>query len=151
MDVGKINRLTGSLIKSRQTKNTGSLKKNEIENRLDKVDISTDAGKKNALELAQKAITDFRSSLIDTISGGRGDRKNEFLYNLVGTPVNDFITNRFSKLDAETKSDFMSMFSDLKNTSGGLAPQNLISQTFGSSSGFGKMIEQIGESLNRYL
>ncbi len=151
MDIGKINRLTGSLIKIREAKKTGPLKTKETENPLDKVDISNDAGKKNVMELAQKAMTDFRSSLIDTLSGGREDRKNEFLYDLVGTPVDDFITNRFSNLDGDTKSEFMTMFSDLKKTSGGLVPHNLINQTFGSSSGFGNMIENIGATLNSYL
>lgn len=117
----------------------------------DKVDLSSQSGKMQAVAAAQKAMADFKSSLVDTLTNG-GIANKQGLISLPGTPLDTFTRTKFANLTQDTKKEFMDIFSSLSKTSGGLATESLINQTFGNSGGgFGQMITQITENMNKYL
>lgn len=150
MLTGKINALLGTVNRLKAQAYPKEAALNPGYQPTDKVDISIAAKSKLPVGMAQQAMLDFNSALIDTLStSGRDPLAG--LYNLVGSPVDGFIKGRFADLNSETKQEFMVLFTGLSQTAGGLVPEQLVSKTFGTSGGFPQMIDQISQSLNRYF
>ena len=150
MLVGNLNAILGTV--NRLKSDTTAIK-GQIDSRpqaTDTVDISAAAKSKLPVGMAQQAMLDLNSALIETITAKGSDPLAD-LYNLTNTPVDGFIKGRFANLNSETKQEFMNLFSQLSHTSGGLVPEGLLGETFGTTGGFPQMIDQISKSLNRYF
>lgn len=150
MLVGNLNTILGTVNRLKSDTSTIKIQTDSRPQATDRVDISDIAKAKIPLGMAQQAMLDFNSALIETLSVSGSDPLAD-LYNLVGTPVDGFIKGRFSDLNSETKQEFMALFTGLSQTAGGLVPEQLLSETFGATGGFPQMIDQISRSLNRYF
>lgn len=91
----------------------------------------------------------FQNSLVDTLSAYSADSGMGSLYNLTGTPVEDFMNTHLTKLTPDMKKSFMDNYTKLANTSGGLVPKNLVSQTFGQTGGLSQFITSLTNRLNQ--
>lgn len=112
----------------------------------DLVTLSINAVKQSQLSTL---IGGFQNSLVDTLSAYNANSGMASLYNLTGTPVDKYINQNLTNLTPDTKKSFMDMYSSLANTSGGLVPQNLISQTFGQTGGFSQFLTSLTNRLNQ--
>ena len=150
MLTGKINSLLGTINRLKAQAYPKEAASNLGYQPADKVDISAAAKSKLPVGMAQQAMLDFNSALIETLSVSGSDPLAD-LYDLTNSPVDRFIRGRFADLNSETKQEFMDLFTRLSQTSGGLVPQQLVGATFGTSGGFPQMIDQISQNLNRYF
>jgi len=91
----------------------------------------------------------FQNSLVDTLSAHNANSGMGSLYNLTGTPVDNYMNKNLTNLTPDMKKSFMAMYSNLANTSGGLIPQNLISQTFAQSGGFSQFVTSLNNRLHQ--
>ena len=112
----------------------------------DLVTLSNNAVKQSALSTLMGG---FQNSLVDTLSAYNASSGLGSLYNLTGTPVDSYINKNLTNLTPDTKKNFMNMYSNLANTSGGLVPQSLLSQTFGQTGGFGQFLTSLTNRLNQ--
>ena len=150
MLTGKINSLLGTINRLKAQAYPKEAVPNPVYQPADTVDISAAAKSKLPLGMAQQAMLDFNSALVETLSASGSDPLSG-LYDLTGSPVDRFIRSRFADLNSETKQEFMNLFTTMSQTSGGLVPQQLVGETFGTTGGFPQMINQISQSLNRYF
>ncbi len=91
----------------------------------------------------------FQNSLVDTLSAYSPDSGMSSLYNLTGTPVDDYMNKNMTNLTPDMKKNFMDKYTKLSNTSGGLVPQSLVSQTFGQTGGFSQFLTSLTNRLNQ--
>ncbi len=105
--------------------------------------VSAKAPSASAIKDQQAALANFKQSLIGTISGGLSQSGG--VYALAGTPVDKFITKDFANMPQKSKQEFMKMYASLSKVSGGLVPQEVVNQTFGTQpGGYSSLISQIG-------
>lgn len=112
----------------------------------DLVSLSNNAVKQSSLSALMGG---FQNSLVDTLSAYNPNSGMDSLYNLTGTPVDSYINKNLTNLTPDTKTSFMDMYSNLANTSGGLVPQNLMSQTFGQTGGASQFITALTNRLKQ--
>lgn len=112
----------------------------------DLVTLSLNAVKQSSLSALMGG---FQNSLVDTLSAYNSNSGMGALYNLTGTPVDNYINKNLTNLSPDTKKSFMDAYHNLSNTSGGLVPQSLISQTFGQTGGFGQFLTSLTNRLNQ--
>lgn len=112
----------------------------------DLVTLSQKSVKQNMLSTLMGG---FQNSLVDTLSAYSADSGMGSLYNLTGTPVEDFMNTHLTKLTPDMKKSFMDNYTKLTNTSGGLVPKNLVSQTFGQTGGLSQFITSLTNRLNQ--
>lgn len=91
----------------------------------------------------------FQNSLVDTLSAYSANSGMQSLYNLTGTPVDKYMNQNLTNITPEMKQGFMDMYSNLANTSGGLVPGSLVSQTFGQTGGFSQFLTSLTNRLNQ--
>ncbi len=112
----------------------------------DLVTLSTNSIKQSQLSTL---MTGFQNSLVDTLSPFKAGSGMGSLYSLVGTPVDNYINQNLNNLTPDMKKSFMDLYTSLANTSGGLVPQSLISQTFGQTGGFSQFLTSLTNRLNQ--
>ncbi len=91
----------------------------------------------------------FQNSLVDTLSAFSPNSGMGSLYSLTGTPVDKYMNQNLRNITSDMKKSFMDTYSQLSNTSGGLVPKSLISQTFGQTGGFSQFLTTLTNRLNQ--
>ncbi len=112
----------------------------------DLVTLSQKSVKQNQLSTLMGG---FQNSLVDTLSAFSPNSGMGSLYNLTGTPVDNYMNKNLTNLAPDMKKSFMDTYSNLAKTSGGLVPQNLISNTFGQTGGFSQFLASLTNRLNQ--